>query len=908
VTTVTGNYAPGGELDFSIVIDNFNYADLVGAAVESCLAQDYPANRYEIVVVDDGSTDGSREVLERYRADSRVRLHCKANGGQASAFAAAATLVRGRWVCLLDADDFYFPGKLAALARALPDDPADTFVCHEVAWKIDASGERRRGTWLAAFAGRGVLTLDDILADPLPHAYPFAIPAGQVYAAGLFRRIAPRVPEAQFRQGADNPLCWGALLLSGAVHFLQEELAAYRVHGANHFIHMVGDRPTARFDWRRRWPPMVAFLCRLAEDQADELSRRALRLAVVNHIAAAHLPPQRCSPLPAGAPQSREEIAAGLELELGMLAGRLSPGGARCDLGQSGTSYPAAVAAMEGFARPLWGLAPLLAGGGTGPAEAWRRGLVAGTDPAHPEYWGQLVDFDQRAVELAAIAAALMLAPDALWTPLSDPEQDRVAAALGQLNLVRIYDNHWLLFRVMANLALHRLGREGDRRRIAEDLDRIDSFHVGRGWYRDGPEGAVDLYTPMVFQFYGLLVSVWGADIEPERCEGFRRRAADFAPEFLAWWSADGACLAMGRSLTYRQAAAAFWGALAFAGVEIPALSWGVIKGLHLRHMRWCGEQPIRTGDGLLSVGYGYPNNNIAESYNGSASPYWAWKAMLPLALAADHPFWRAPELELPAGLATRPQPALAWLLVRDNMHDHVFALAGGQRFVPGLRHGAEKYAKFCYSSYFGLCVPTARSGLAAAAHDSMLALSEEGDYWRVRVGSTRVHLLRSAVVAEWWPWPDVRIITWLVVAGTWQVRVHRMTSSRILLSVEGAFALPPNTQQMQTLGVPRASIGLAGPDGTSAIADLLGGREAVLVKTDPNAHLRWPRTCIPTLIGRHSAGESWLACAVIGIPGTVQQQLGNHAPKLSFSDHGFTVIGPEGYPLFCAELATAFA
>src|SRR5207248_7125795 len=131
-----------------------------------------------------------------------------------------------------------------------------------------------------------------------------------------------------------------------------------------------------------------------------------------------------------------------------------------------------------------------------------------------------------------------------------------------------------------------------------------------------------------------------------ERAKRIIERARLFAKDFVHYFNAEGTALPFGRSLTYRFAQGAFWGALAFANVE--ALPWGVIKGLYLRHLRWWMRQPIFTETGLLTIGYTYPNLVMAESYNSSQSPYWALKAFLPLALPEEHPFWQAEETSLP--------------------------------------------------------------------------------------------------------------------------------------------------------------------------------------------------------------------------------------------------------------------
>src|SRR2546423_389060 len=71
------------------------------------------------------------------------------------------------------------------------------------------------------------------------------------------------------------------------------------------------------------------------------------------------------------------------------IVAHLSPGGARARLGSFGAHFPGRVAELEGYARPLWGIVPLVAGGGTfAHWDRWVAGLANGTDPEGPEYWG----------------------------------------------------------------------------------------------------------------------------------------------------------------------------------------------------------------------------------------------------------------------------------------------------------------------------------------------------------------------------------------------------------------------------------------------------------------------------------------------------------------------------------------
>lgn len=98
------------------------------------------------------------------------------------------------------------------------------------------------------------------------------------------------------------------------------------------------------------------------------------------------------------------------------LAAHTSPGGALITFGETSTHYDSRAVEFEAFARPLWGLAALLLGGGEyAGAERWVRGLAAGTDPTSPEYWGASRAKDQRMVEMSPLSFAIALQPDVFF-------------------------------------------------------------------------------------------------------------------------------------------------------------------------------------------------------------------------------------------------------------------------------------------------------------------------------------------------------------------------------------------------------------------------------------------------------------------------------------------------------------
>jgi hypothetical protein len=572
------------------------------------------------------------------------------------------------------------------------------------------------------------------------------------------------------------------------------------------------------------------------------------------------------------------------------LAGALVPyardGGARIRLGVNTAHHDDAAADLEGYARPLWGLAPLGAGGGDfAHWEVWARGLAAGTDLAHPGYWGAPGGFDQRQVEMAAVGFALALVPDRLWDPLSGAERDRAGAWLESCLHRATPANNWNFFPVLVSIGLDRVGWAHDLGARTARLDRLESYAVGdEGWYADGDTPQRDYYIPWAMHFYGLVHAALAGDQDPARAARFRERAARFAPAFRHWFADDGSAVPFGRSLTYRYAQGAFWGALPYAGVD--ALPHGEVRGVLLRHLRWWREREAATSPGgLLSIGYAYPQPAVAEQYNGPGSPYWAMKAFLPLALGADHAFWTEPE-QAPRPLPeTLAQPEAGAVLMRSG--GDVTLLSGSQH-NSWARGGAAKYAKFAYSTRFGFSLPAGDTGLAQGAYDSVLALSDdEGEPVHFRV---RDHQEDPAVEdgdtvrSTWRPWPDVEITTWLTAAAPWHLRTHRIRTGRTLHTAEGGFAVDRD-----------GGLAVRGQDGGAALAvtaagDLSGlrdlGRAAgqerqetgqdtgvrggvpragVVLDLFPGTNVLARRTALPVLTARLAPGEHWLRCAVLG-------------------------------------------
>ncbi|CAB3810824.1 hypothetical protein LMG27177_07501 [Paraburkholderia fynbosensis] len=99
--------------EMTIVIGNYNYEQFLAEAIDSALAQKYMHTR--IMVIDDGSADGSRAVMEAY--GSRVTSIFKDNGGQVSAYNLGLNLVKSDYVLFQDADDVLYPGAVTEVMQ-----------------------------------------------------------------------------------------------------------------------------------------------------------------------------------------------------------------------------------------------------------------------------------------------------------------------------------------------------------------------------------------------------------------------------------------------------------------------------------------------------------------------------------------------------------------------------------------------------------------------------------------------------------------------------------------------------------------------------------------------------------------------------------------------------------------------
>jgi glycosyltransferase involved in cell wall biosynthesis len=220
--------AESAKLIVDIVISNHDYADYLQDAIDSACSQSH--QNVNVIVVDDGSTDRSRELLRRNRGPACVVE--KENGGQASALNAGLERCRGDVVIFLDSDDILRTDIAAKLCAVFARDPSVVKVQFRME-VIDAHGLpiglTKPPPYLHPPSG-------DLRRAEL--AYPFDLTwmptSGNGFRLDALRRILP-IPEHDYpRYGADWYLVHLATLLGNVVS-LEDVGASYRVHGRNNY-------------------------------------------------------------------------------------------------------------------------------------------------------------------------------------------------------------------------------------------------------------------------------------------------------------------------------------------------------------------------------------------------------------------------------------------------------------------------------------------------------------------------------------------------------------------------------------------------------------------------------------------------------------------------------------------------
>jgi glycosyltransferase involved in cell wall biosynthesis len=206
----------------TIVIVNYNYAPFVARAIDSALEQSYGS--LEVIVVDDGSTDDSREVISSY--GSRIRSLFQDNGGQGAAYNAGWRAARGDFVLFLDSDDVLMKDAIGRIASAF--EAGDAVKVQFYLRQVDRD-LKPRDFVLPSYGFSAIEPRKQIVN----YGYYVSPPAsGNAYRKRFLDEIMPIADEALYRTAADG-YTTGLAGLAGTIASIPEILGLYRIHGDN---------------------------------------------------------------------------------------------------------------------------------------------------------------------------------------------------------------------------------------------------------------------------------------------------------------------------------------------------------------------------------------------------------------------------------------------------------------------------------------------------------------------------------------------------------------------------------------------------------------------------------------------------------------------------------------------------
>lgn len=526
------------------------------------------------------------------------------------------------------------------------------------------------------------------------------------------------------------------------------------------------------------------------------------------------------------------------------------------DIGFSGTVYTESIAKTEGFLRLLWGYAYYYVEHEYDDFfYSLLEGIKSGTDSNHAHYWGDFFDYTQVMVEIAPLSVFLIEHRDIILSSFNDAELERLRSWIASINEYKVHQNNWLFFRVLANVSLRLVFDEDNLEQIDADLDILESFYIGDGWYYDGREKQIDYYIAFAFHYYSILYAVYFESIDARRSELFKSRAVKFASDFQSNFDNEGRAIPYGRSLIYRFAQGSFWSAMLWAGLD----SFPIQDSMAIltNHLDYWFKQNIFDNAGYLNLGYSYQNLRMTEEYNGPGSPYWALKSFIVLAIPKNNTIWNYESIENNKPLSTTT-PAL----VIKNVGTSVKGYPKNIELYHHI-HGKAKYERFVYASNFGFNIPLANEGGKGISHDNCFMVSECDGYYRSQqFTETTIHE-HGVIQKEWDAWRDVSISTWIVPGDYWHIRIHRINTARPLSFIDSGFSVPyPVIDRHKETN---DEIAILSNAGTSAIHDITQLSDINLSETVVNSNILNPRVVFPYFSGELEKGEHLLVHAFYG-------------------------------------------
>jgi hypothetical protein len=307
-------------------------------------------------------------------------------------------------------------------------------------------------------------------------------------------------------------------------------------------------------------------------------------------------------------------------------------------------------------------------------------GLIAGSDPDSPGYWGKIGDYDQRICEAADIALSIWLVRDHVWPCLTSEQRKKILHWLLSVNGKEVYDTNWHLFPVLVNEVVAALGYEHNPSIAQVHYSRSKSFYRGDGWFSDGAKDVFDYYNAWMIHYTLFWLNRINPGFDPDFIHDVLGK---FLNNYIYFLSPQGIPI-LGRSICYRMAASA---PLIAGYIQDPA--W-VDAGLASRLLDSLWTHFISKGAvtrGNVTQGYYTKDLRLLDNYSGPASCLWSLRSLvLAFYCPEDSPFWTAPLGRLPVEMMdySITIPSIGWNVTGIKETQEIIIHTGKQDQVNG--------------------------------------------------------------------------------------------------------------------------------------------------------------------------------------------------------------------------------
>ena len=262
----------------SVIVPTYNYAHYISEAIDSVLSQSYPRELIEIIVVDDGSADNTREVLKKYIDNGLVHYSFQENKGKANATKNAISIAQGEYIFNLDADDYFFPSKIEETVQIFEQFPDVVHVGSPAKIIYQDKNEEiieslPRDLVEKPISGRALLNRfyrENILFG-----------GGSTYAARSSILKSINIPDL-VDMYIDEFLIL-AVLPFGKSFLLNKDLSAWRVHHSNYSGHGLSKEKQKQKE-ERLLKSSLAVLKYVNENKFDDFIRKIYRLKNTTRI------------------------------------------------------------------------------------------------------------------------------------------------------------------------------------------------------------------------------------------------------------------------------------------------------------------------------------------------------------------------------------------------------------------------------------------------------------------------------------------------------------------------------------------------------------------------------------------------------------------------------------------------